>query len=272
MCWAIALNASAASLKPETVHAWDQYIQAARARMQQRLGAGGPFLWVDETPGLAARVRRGQIAVSPAGLHVPKKVPAGLIHDWVGAAFIPNETIHEVLPIIRDYGKYKEFYHPHVMDSRAIATGETEDRFSMVLMNQAIFAKIALESDYRVSYVRVDGQRSYSVSEATRIQEIAGYGMAGQHALPEDEGMGLIWRLYSVTRFEERDGGLYIEVEAVALSRDIPAALRWAAEPIVRRVSRESLATALRQTEDAMQATTVIAASQAEHLAGSSGR
>jgi hypothetical protein len=35
--------------------------------------------------------------------------------------------------------------------------------------------------------------------------------------------MGLIWRLYSVVRLEERDGGGYMDVEVVALSRDIPA-------------------------------------------------
>ena len=39
----------------------------------------------------------------------------------------------------------------------------------------------------------------------------------------------------------------------MALSRDIPAAIRIFAEPIVRRVSRDSLLTALRQTEKAVR-------------------
>jgi hypothetical protein len=46
---------------------------------------------------------------------------------------------------------------------------------------------------------------------------------------------------------------VYIELEAIALSRDIPAALRWAVEPIVRRVSRSSLDTSLQQTKDAVR-------------------
>ena len=37
----------------------------------------------------------------------------------------------------------------------------------------------------------------------------------------------------------------------MALSRDIPSALRLVVEPIVRRVSREALETALRQTANA---------------------
>jgi hypothetical protein len=54
-------------------------------------------------------------------------------------------------------------------------------------------------------------------------------------------------------RFEERDYGLYIEVEAIALSRDIPAAVQVVAEPIIRRASRDSLIAALQQTEAAVR-------------------
>ena len=123
----------------------------------------------------------------------------------------------------------------------------------MMLMNKSLFSKLALDSDYQSSYNQVDERRLYCVSQTTRIQEIAEYGVAGQHTLPEDRGTGLIWRLYSVSRFEERDGGVYVEVEAIALSRDIPAALRLVAEPIVRRVSRDALLTALSQTGKAVR-------------------
>jgi len=96
----------------------------------------------------------------------------------------------------------------------------------------------------------------YSITETTRIQEIADYGTPSQHTSPQNEGTGLIWRLFSIARFEERDGGVYIELEAIALSRDIPSSLRWLVEPIVRRISRSSLATSLRQTQDAVRSDT----------------
>jgi len=70
--------------------------------------------------------------------------------------------------------------------------------------------------------------------------------------LKEGEGSGVIWRLFSIARYLERDGGVYIELEAIGLSRDIPASLRWIVEPIVRRVSRGSLSTSLQQTENAV--------------------
>lgn len=119
-------------------------------------------------------------------------------------------------------------------------------------MNRSVISKTALDGDFETSYVRVDDHRWYSISTATRIQEIENYRTAQQHTLPENEGTGLIWRLSSITLFEEREGGVYIELEAIALSRDIPLSLRWIATPIVRRVSRNSLITSLQQTADAV--------------------
>jgi hypothetical protein len=242
----------AANLKPETAQAWDDYIREANIRIQQRVAPGNRFLWMDESPNRALQVKK-QIVVAPLGPHIPKKVPSGLIHDWIAVAFMPNLSIHHVLPVVRDYDRYKEFYRPNVIDSKMIDLEESKDHFSTVLMNKAFFKKTALDSDYEASYFRVDERRIYTISQSTHIREIAEYGAPGQHMLPEDEGTGLIWRLYTTIRFEERDGGLYIEVEAIALSRDIPAAVRVVAEPIVRRVSRDSLITALKQTEAAVR-------------------
>ena len=43
------------------------------------------------------------------------------------------------------------------------------------------------------------------------------------------------------------DGGVYVEMETMALSRDIPAALRWMVDPIVQRVAKSAMTTSLRQ-------------------------
>jgi hypothetical protein len=184
------------------------------------------------------------------------KVPSGLIHDWVGAAFIPSVALPDVLRVVRDYGRYKDIYHANVVDSKSTASSEWEDRFSLLLMNKSVIARAALDSDYQSSYTRLDNQRWYSITEATRIQEVTNYGTPSRRISPENQGTGVIWRLYSISRFEERDGGVYVEVEAVALSRDIPFSLRWLVDPIVRRISRSSLMTSLQQTRDAVRSGT----------------
>jgi hypothetical protein len=242
----------AASLKPETVNAWEAYIQAVNVRIRDRGKPGRSFLWMDEAPDRVAKVREGKPVVSKGVSNTPIAVPSGLIHDWIGAVFIANTTMDRVLPVVRDYQRYKDYYQPAVIDSKPIALSDAEDRFSMVLANKALFRQIALESDYRSIRVELDRCRSYTIAQTTRIREILDYGGAGQHTLPEDEGTGLIWRLFAVTRLEERDGGVYIEVEAIALSRDIPAALRWLIDPIVQRVAKASLVESLEQTRSAV--------------------
>jgi hypothetical protein len=248
------MQVAAADLKPETLQAWEAYLQAAKARNQKHLADGTAFLSIDSAPADSAKLRQGEIIVSPARPNVPVKVRSGLIHDWTGAIFIPNASIGDVIRVVRDYDHYRAIYHPNVVGSKPLEIGESEDRFSIVIMNKSFFAKGALDSDYRSTFVRIDDQHWYSTSETTRVQEVAEYGAASQYLLPEDHGKGIIWRLYSYARLEERDGGVYIELEAIALSRDIPAALRMVVDPVVRRVSRSSLETSLQQTADAVRA------------------
>lgn len=260
-----AISATAADLKSETVQLWEDYVNAADTRHANRLAQGG-FLSSDQVTGQITRLRNGEVVVTPANQNVPLKVKSGLIHDWMGAAFIPHTKLDEVLPVLRDYDRYKDYYRPSVVYAKRIATSEWKDRFSMVLMNKSAIARTALDAEYQTAYTKVDDHRWLSVTDATRIREIAEYDTPSQYILPENHGIGLIWRVHSITHFEERDGGVYIEVEAIALSRDIPAVLRWVVEPIVRRVSRASLAASLQQTQAAVRShsTTEIAAGNGE--------
>jgi hypothetical protein len=245
-------SSSAASLKPETKAAWDAYLQAANAAMQARLQPGAHFLWLDDEPDRADAIRTHGPYITPAGPQIPKKIPSGLIHDWLGVGFIPNVKIEDILLVVLDYDRYKDVYRPGVLDSIAHGSDSGKDLFFMRLVNKSVVAKTALDTECEASYVRVDDRHWYGISNTIHIQEVDKFGTPEQHTLPEDQGTGLIWRLSSFTRLEERDGGVYAELEAVALSRDIPAAFRAFVTPIVRRVSRDSLATSLHQTKVAI--------------------
>jgi hypothetical protein len=244
----------AATLKPETKEAWDAYLQAANDAMQARLQPGAHFLWLDEEPDRAEEVRTKGPYIAPMSRDIPRKVPHGLIHDWLGVGFVPDATIEDILMAVRDYDHYKDIYHPGVIDSMSRGTDGMKDLFSMRLANKSVVAKTALDADCEGSYIRVDDHRWYGISNTTKIVELDKFGTPEQRTLPEDTGTGLIWRLSSITRLEERDGGVYAELEALALSRDIPAAFRLFVTPIVRRVSRDSLATSLHQTKVAIDA------------------
>lgn len=244
-------SAIAAELKPETVAAWNDYVHLAEARMQERARVG-PFLWIDQQGGGAREVRDGRIAVASGAAQNPLRVPSGLIHDWVGAVFLPDARLEDVLATLRDYDHYSQFYAPYVLNSRLIERDGRRDRFSVLLMNRAVLTRTATEGDYESTFCRIGARRAYSISRSIRLQQVADYGESDQHKLPPDRGGGYLWRLESITRIEERDGGVVLEVEAMALSRDIPFSLRWFVEPIVRRTGRGSIETSLRQTRDAV--------------------
>jgi hypothetical protein len=246
------LQSRAASLKTETVAAWDTYVQSVRSDLQNRTRPGGRFLWVAEDNERLAKVHSGEIVVAPASGSMPRRVPGGLIHHWVGSAFFPNAGLNDVLDVTQNYDRFQEFYRPSVIASRTLARSDSGDTFSMQLMNKVFFLKTALDADYHATNVRLNDRRFYSVSQTTRVQEIEDYGQPGERRIPEGEGGGFVWKLFSIVRLEQSDGGVYVEMEVVALSREIPSAVRLVVDPIVRRVSRNSLLTSIKQTQDAV--------------------
>ena len=245
----------AAELKQETLRTWDAYVETSNLQMRDRTQRS--FLWLDESPERMTRVRNGEILVSSIGQGNPKPVPSGLIHHWIGAAFLPNARLEDVLSAARSYDHYKNFYQPAVVDSKSLGTAGDCDKYSMRVVNKEIVAETALDGEYEACYVQVDAKRWYSIGYSTRVQEVQGYGRPDERDLPPGQGSGYVWRLYSITRFEQTDDGVYVELEAMALSRDIPITVRWLAVPIVRNISRNSLLTSLRQLEEAVRSTAV---------------
>jgi hypothetical protein len=243
---------SAIELQPDTLKAWEDYIRSADSSMQTRLDGHRPFLWTDEEPGRGARLQHGEILVSPVTGRGTQSVAGGLIHHWLGAAFIPKATIDGLLTVVHDYNRYKEFYGPVVADSKVLACTQADQRFFMVWQHRVLFVNAAIEGQYQARDFAVDARRGYNVTGTTQVREIESYGKDGEHFLPPGQGNGYIWRMHSIARYEERDGGVYLELEAIALTRPIPPSLRWLVSPVVNHLSINSLTTSLSQTRDAV--------------------
>jgi hypothetical protein len=127
---------SAATLKPESVQAWDKYLAAVEVNLEKSTQENATFLWVDQSNGRRQRVRAGEIVVDESLTPGTKKTPSALIHDWTGAAFMPGTRIEDVISVVRDYGHYKDYYSPSVIRSKTVEQNQLVDRFSVVLMNQ----------------------------------------------------------------------------------------------------------------------------------------
>jgi len=249
----MAQTQSPVQLKPQTLEAFDAYIREAEAAMEQTLHVDGPFLWSDLSSERAQQVRAGQVIAQFWAGRGPVKVPNGLIHDWIGAALIPDTTLEDTLALIQNYDNHKNIYQPEVIDSRLISHHANDFQIYLRLLKKKIIT-VVLDTDHDVHYRPLDRARWICRSYTTRIAEVENAGSPAERVLPPDTGHGFLWRLYSYWRFQERDGGVYVECRAISLTRDVPFGLGWAIEPIIQKLPKESLISTLEATRRALQA------------------
>jgi hypothetical protein len=252
LCALSVSGARAAELRPETVQAFERYVRETEARLEQRLRPDGKFLWVDEEPQREVQVRQGQVAIENRSGRDTIAVPGGLIHEWIGAVFIPGVTLGKTLAIVQDYDHNQDNYKPEVLASRLVSRDGNDFKVYLRLMKKKVITVI-LDTDYDVRYFPLGSGRCHSRAYSTRIAEVRNAGKRDERILPPGQDSGFLWRLYTYWRFQERDGGVYVECEAISLTRAIPAGLGWLIEPIVTTLPRESLANTLRETRAALQ-------------------
>jgi hypothetical protein len=238
-------------LKPTTVQAFDAYTREAEAGMEQTLDGSGPFLWSDVSSERAQQVRQGQIVAQRWSGKEAVKIPEGLIHDWIGAAFAPGTTVNETLALVQDYDNHKNIYKPEVIDSKLLSHHGNDFQIYLRLLKKKIIT-VVLDTDHDVHYSSLDGTRWFCRSYTTRIAEVEDAGKPNEKVLPPDAGYGFLWRLDSYWRFQERDGGVHVECRAISLTRDVPKGLGWIIEPIVGKLPRQSLINTLKATCQAL--------------------
>jgi hypothetical protein len=242
----LACQVQAAELKPATMQAFQRYI----AQIDEGLEDRKPFLWADGLPERARRVREGQIVVEPSGTRAVTAVPDGLIHDWVGTVFIPGVTLERTIAVMEDYN-HKEDYRPEVMESRILWREGNDFRVHMRLLKKKVIT-VVLDTEHQIRYVPVDKTRWRSHSRTTKVAEVDHAGKPDESIKPPGKGQGFLWQLYTYWRFEERDGGTWVECRAVSLTRDVPTGLGWLIQPIIRDLPKESLENTLRETKVAV--------------------
>jgi len=248
----MAQTAKPVQLKSETVQAFSTYISDAETAAEQILHAGGPFLWSDTDSERARHVREGQVVAQFWSGRGPVKIPNGLVHDWVGAVLIPGSTIEETLALIQDYDNHKNIYKPEVIASRLLSHQGDDFQIYLRLLKKKVIT-VVLDTDHQVHYRSLERSRCLCRSYTTRIAEVEDAGGATERVLPPDTGHGFLWRLYSYWRFEERDGGVYVECRAISLTRDVPFGLGWAIDPIIQKLPQESLSNTLAATRTSLQ-------------------
>jgi hypothetical protein len=252
-------RAEAAELKPEAVAGFDRYVRLTEQRMQTELKPGAAFLWVDGLPeahrnNVYAQLQRGEVVASR--LETPDssgdlRVPGALIHHWVGTVFIPGASLQRVLTLLKDYDHHAVYFRPEVAKSKTLE--HTGDDFKVYLrLTRKKIVTVVLDTEYEVHYEPLDAVRVQSRSYSTRIAEVAHPGESSERQMPPGKDNGFLWRLDSYWRFFETGRGVYVQCEAVSLTRDIPTGLHWLIAPFIESIPKESLEFTLRSTRTAV--------------------
>jgi len=126
------------ALKPHTLRAFEAYVRKAEAQMEQTQLGSSSFLWSDASSERSQQIHKGQIVAQFWSGQGPVSVPDGLIHDWIGAAFIPASNLKKTLALIQDYDNHKNIYKPEVMDSKLISHHDNDFQIYLRLLKKRL--------------------------------------------------------------------------------------------------------------------------------------
>jgi len=265
LCCAVVAPVQAEDLQPKTVQAFDSYMHLAETRINAELASGDPFLWVERLPAeqrakAEGQLRAGEVVIerldenATGGGEIRGNaidIPGGMIHDWVGTVFIPGATLAQTLALEEDYDHHQDYFHPDVMRSKILRHDGNDFTIEMRLYKKKVVTTV-LETQHEVHYNLVDATHAWSRSWTTNIQEVDNADEKNEKLEAAGHDRGFLWRMNTYWRFEEKNGGTYVECRSISLTRDIPAGLAWLIGSYVTSVPRESLTFTLATTRSAV--------------------
>jgi hypothetical protein len=202
------LDSASASPPPATLDAWQRYA----AGLEQQLDRGR-----------GATRSASHDTVTPTGRSI--SVPSGTISHWHGSVFIRGVSLDGVLAGLTNPGTPPP--QADVVASRVLARDARSVRVYIRLVRHAIVTA-TYDTEHEMTFTRHSPTLATARSVATRIEEVGG-------------DRGFLWRLHSYWRYEQRPGGVLVELDSLTLSRSVPAIVRPVAMPLVNQVARESM-------------------------------
>ncbi len=239
LCLAAA-QLDSATLDPRSLAEFHKYMERADQEMRARPSA---------PPRLGAPL---EPAIAPWHKENPLEIPRALIHDWLGAVFVPGARAEDALAVLRDVPRYPQIYSGDILQARLLSSNGARRRVLFRVVKKKVIT-VVLETEYDVEDRILEPGKAQVWSRSIRVSEVEDAGKPTEKIKPPDTGWGFLWRLHSYWHLEERDGGLLMECRAISLTRDVPAALAWIIKPMVTALPREALAGTLVKTKAAVE-------------------
>ncbi len=233
--------APGSSLQNDTRETFAKYADDAEKELVERRNGVLSFFREAGLPANQAALSRGDKVIT--NLNDKDETPGGIIHDWIGAVFIPGVRLENVVDTLLDYDSHDEIFS-EVIDSRL------ENRSGNLLTVYMRFKKkeiitVVTDTRHEATLYPISGNKAQIFSRSTKINEVENFGKTNETVLPEGEDHGFLWRMHSYWSLEEGKNGVLVECRSITLSRDIPLGLAFIIGPIINRMPRESLESVL---------------------------
>jgi hypothetical protein len=243
-------------MSEETRKAFDNYIKQVESKM--------------DTPALArlpegmVRAANGEIVAVPfahreAGRGASVPIPEGLINHWVGAMFVPGATVERVRAVLENYGNYSQVYAPEVAESKVLkSAGEEFDVFMRLHRQVRVKAllgygfPVEFNAKYHIRYHN-SGDTLQVHSTSTRIAQVKDPKKSHTEEYEPGNDDGYLWRLQSYWRVYPGKGGVFVECEAVSLSRSVPGFVEKMVTYFTTNFPEDSMRHTLKATRAAVQ-------------------
>jgi hypothetical protein len=236
------------------VSAFNSYSNAVEFRLAQQHQSTNAFLApaASNSESAETRLRRGELIIEKLTPSTGADPSGAMLHHWRGTAFAPGAKAADFERLMRDFNSYPRHFSPQVLQARVSMQDGDRMQASMRVRQKHVLT-VVMDTNYDVDFGQLDAQHGYSISRSTKIAEIDSPGTSAERTLNTKEEHGFLWRLNTYWSYEERGGGLYLQIEAISLTRSIPGGLGWAVRPYVESIPRESLEFTLRSTCNALR-------------------
>ena len=211
----VCSTTAAAQPRPETLDAWNRYVAGIEARLEHAPADAPPHATGDD--------------IIAEGASIP--VPEGTITHWRGAVFVGGVTVAALLDRLQHPGTPPP--QEDILWSRVLSRRPDSLRVFIRVTRRSIVA-VTYDTEHEVTFNRLTPSLATARSVATRLAEVGG------------DDHGFLWRLNSYWRYAETGGGVWVTLESLTLSRNVPSMIRPLAAPIVTRIARESMVRTLR--------------------------
>jgi hypothetical protein len=233
------------------VAAFNTYVSGVETRLDRQHQSAHSFLALpSSSTDSQARLAKGDPVIEQ--IKPTSDPPGAMLHHWRGTAFIPGAHAADFERLLRDFAGYPKYFAPQVVQAKLLTEDGDRIQASMRVRQKHVLT-VVMDTAYDIAFGRLDARHGDSISRSTRIAEIDAAGTPSEHALTATEEHGFLWRLNTYWTYEERDGGLSIQIESVSLTRSIPTGLGWLIGPFVESVPRESLEFTLHSVCTALQ-------------------